>query len=224
MRDRHLETGAPHCSASARLRAETRNAHLAVESTPFANALLSGAIRLEAYVTQLAVYASLHESLEATFDVMAPLRGNLPARRSEMARSDVRLLGGSVMPPSEYHEAISAFHEATRPTQGLPRILGHAYVMEGSALGSHFLAPRVRAGLGLPEASSRYYTGLAGETFPAWARFRAFLDAMLPLETVSESVVAARHAFEVVRAILVTLEPPSSTPDDRRFYGSSGVS
>lgn len=208
---RDLRSDVGELSASARLRRETREEHTSVEATPFAVALVGGRLTRLAYGRQLAAYARLHESLERTFDAIPRLRNRLPARRSVLARADLLVLGGSHEPDAAIEEPLRRFEAATSPAQALPIILGHAYVMEGSALGSLSLAQRVQSALALPEGATQYYRGLGASTASAWGAFRAFLDATIGPTDVDTAVTSARLAFATMRSVLLGLGEPIET-------------
>lgn len=86
----------------------------------------------------------------------------------------------------------SAFPELS----SVPRLLGSAYVMEGSSLGAKFIARHVRSCLGPePFVPCRYFSGYRDNTGAMWREFLKAISAMIPEELQQEALDASAQTF-----------------------------
>ena len=234
MTDTAHATAAP-LSASARLRGTLRPWHDALEATPFAHALLSGALPLDRYVGQLTAYRDILGALEEELSRSAsPVvravyddgLAKLPLIERDLChfiQHGVRTTGTG--------PAVRAFVAAIRQTATAAphELLGFLYVLEGSTMGALHLLRFVRDTFALPSGTggaggtdgtyATYATGGAdGLAYYAsgdrerWRRLTARLDAALPGGEVQDEVLAAaerayRHTAAVTEALSVGLIP-----------------
>lgn len=101
---------------------------------------------------------------------MPPTLGCLFAGRfkGEWLERDIAFLGGA--------EAVPCACVDLPQLSGAARLLGSAYVIEGSSLGAKFIAAHVGRRLGFDaDRGCRYFTGYGPDTGRMW---HAFLDAM----------------------------------------------
>ena len=191
---------------SLRLKSETRAAHDAAERTSFGRWLMEGMLSRREYAAQLMAYGALHAALERAFAANARLRGRLGGPRSAWCASDLDVLAEDVVPGPATVRAIEAWQSTLTEPASIPWLLGCAYVMEGSALGSAFLAPRLEESLGLRSDELRYYRGNGRDTMRVWQEFRALLDAELAdLDACEHAIRAAKCAFGLVTNLLDAL-------------------
>jgi len=200
---------------SQRLKSETRAAHAAAEQTSFGRWLVAGMLSRREYAAQLVAYRELHAALETAFDANPRLRGRLGGPRSAWCGSDLDVLGEEVVPGPATSKAVEAWQSALIEPASIPWLLGCAYVMEGSALGSAFLAPRLEESLGLRPDELRYYRGNGRDTMCVWQEFRVFLDAELAeLDACEHAIRAAKCGFGLVTELLEAL-----AIDEGRLFG-----
>lgn len=176
---------------SLRLKADTRSAHDDVEKVPFATRLAAGNVSRGAYARQLVAYGRLHEALESRTD------GKLPVvARSAWAFEDAAELGHAyrrLEGPTEH--AVAELEARIADEACFARLCGYAYVLEGSALGSAFMAPKLVASLDLRPDQVRYYRGLGPCTMQAWQEMRAALDRALSEPAAYASALDGALAF-----------------------------
>jgi heme oxygenase len=78
----------------------------------------------------------------------------------------------------------------------VPRLLGSAYVLEGSSLGNKFIAGHVRSCLGPePLVPCRYFSGYRGNTGAMWRQFLEAMSIMIPGERQQEALDASAQTF-----------------------------
>lgn len=216
---------------SLRLKNETRAAHEAAEQTAFAKSLTAGTLSRVDYASQLVAYRALHEALESAFDEIPTLRGRLGATRSAWCAQDLEALGEGMCLGPAASRVIESWQSSVvvEASRSRPALLGYAYVMEGSALGSAFLAPRLEECLGLAADELHYYRGHGRKTMHVWQEFRALLDSELASEEACEAALeGAKRAFGLVTALLEALSREakrrSELHDDRLHRPSANPS
>jgi heme oxygenase len=192
----------------ARLRAETRDCHVATERTRLASAIARGTITLPQYVAQLQAYQSIHLILDALAQdsTDARVRAVLveDMNKTALLASDLEALARVPRalprePEGSLRRYITTILSDSRDGASL---LGHLYVFEGSTLGSAILLPKLVASLGLSEAQSSYYRGYGDTTFAHWESFKTRMNAALADEgSQSQAVAAARRAFTGLCAV-----------------------
>ncbi|MFC7051618.1 biliverdin-producing heme oxygenase [Hansschlegelia quercus] len=179
---------------SRRLKAETTEAHAALDAAIMAKAPFASR---EAYGHFLVVQHAFHAEIDRLInDVDAAV---LPRadRRFGQIEADLADLGLAPAAPS-----VPRVFEPGQ-TVDPARALGWLYVAEGSNLGAAFLL-KAAAGLGLDEAfGARHLAGAPEGRGARWRAFSAALDAV-PLDPAGETraIEGAREAFAHVRALV----------------------
>jgi heme oxygenase len=191
----------------ARLKAETRPAHKAVERQPLAEALIRSTITAPQAALLFRGYLGLHEALEARLDqerdprVVAVWRGE--QRRVPDLRADLATLAAVEVDGGPAFAAAVARARA-RADVDPASLLGGLYVLEGSRLGGLHLAPRVAAALGGPPP--RYFAGLGDATAAAWQGFVARMDAAIADDASQDAALAGAAAmFDAVGDVMAAV-------------------
>jgi heme oxygenase len=132
----------------------------------------------------------------------AHLRDFFDARcKSALLAADLRVLTGDAG-----HAATLPLAEgdATLPAlDGIGRVFGSMYVMEGSTLGGRFIAPHVARLFGLANGEGNaYFDGYGPRTGSMWNAFRETAAATVPPEQYDDAVGAAIATFEGLHAWL----------------------
>lgn len=78
-----------------------------------------------------------------------------------------------------------------------PRLLGSAYVMEGSSLGARFIASHIRECLGETHRTPcTYFSGYGSQTGSMWNRFLDAVCTMVPDNRENEALNASASTFQ----------------------------
>ena len=187
-----------------RIRAALAPAHDAVERTQFAAAMAAGTIGRREYVVGLGQLLHLHAGLEAALTDAPPELAALydPARmrRTPLIARDLAALGAepAASPVPAVAGVVDAFFRWAAESPWA--LAGPLYVVEGSRMGSMFLARSLANAFGVttdPGAGLDYHAdGLA--TRPKdWQHFRATLSGL----DLSEA-----KRIEVIRAAGTTMD------------------
>lgn len=176
----------------ARLRAETRPYHDAVEENEFNQALAAGTPSEAATARFLARMYGFLAPYEAVLQGHAAELGpawEIPARlRAHLILEDLHA------DPSQLPLCL-----AMPPLATVPQLLGAMYVLEGSTLGGQVLARQLaKAGSDL----RRYFTGYGERTGPRWKAFCHLLAAAATDAHEEEIVQSAIHTFQHLAAWL----------------------
>lgn len=183
----------PPAPILARLRAETRPYHDAVEQNEFNQALAAGTPSEAATARFLARMYGFLQPYEAELQRHAEALGpawEIPARRrAHLILEDLRRAPGQL-----------PLCPALPPLASLPQVLGAMYVLEGSTLGGQVLARQLaKADIDL----RRYFEGYGALTGPRWKAFCQLLSAAAPdVATENEIVQSAIHTFQHLAAWL----------------------
>ena len=170
----------------ARLRAETRPYHDAVEQNEFNQALAAGTPSAAATAQFLAKMYGFLQPYEAQLrqhaDELGPAWEIAERQRAHLILEDL------AVPASEL-----PLCPAMPPLATLPQLLGAMYVLEGSTLGGQVLARQLaKADIGL----RRYFIGYGERTGPRWKAFCQLLaDAATP-DREDAIVQSAIHTFQ----------------------------
>lgn len=184
-----------------RLRAETKDAHEAIERD------LAWETRVatrDGYRALLARFWGFHADLEPGLAAILHDDAFLdPRRRLAHLAADLRFLGLD-------ETAIAAL---PRPHLALPRdrdeAFGALYVLEGSTLGGQVIAKHIGRQLGLnPEGGCRYYAAHGRETGAMWKAFRLRLTEEAARGTPETIVAGATKTFDVMRHWLCAAPVP----------------
>lgn len=191
-----------------RLRAETRDAHEAIERD------LAWETRVtsrDGYRALLARFWGLHVVLEpALADALQDPTFFNPRRRLLHLAADLTVLGLD-------EASIGALPRAFIP---LPydrdQAFGALYVLEGSTLGGQVIAKQVGRMLGLsPDHGCRYYAAHGRETGPMWKAFRQRLAEQAHTGNPDAIVTSATTTFDTMRLWLCAAPVPASDGQGR---------
>ncbi|MEH3144457.1 MAG: biliverdin-producing heme oxygenase [Methylobacterium frigidaeris] len=181
----------------ARLRAETRDAHEAIERD----------LAWESRVATRTGYRSLLErffGFHAVFEpaVAAALADDAlfePRRKLERLSDDLRFHGLAPAAIAALPRPRRCWLPATRP-----EALGALYVTEGSTLGGQLIARHVERRLGLDGAGSRYHRSYGKAVGAMWTEFRRHLDGAVAADPdcAGAIVAGANRTFSDLRAWL----------------------
>jgi heme oxygenase len=176
----------------ARLRAETRPYHDAVEQNEFNQALAAGTPSQAATARFLAKMYGFLAPYEAVLLSHAAALGpawEIPERlRAHLILEDLHA------EPSQL-----PLCPAMPPLATVPQLLGAMYVLEGSTLGGQVLARQLaKAGSDL----RRYFTGYGERTGPRWKAFCQLLAQTSTDANEEEIVQSAIHTFQDLAAWL----------------------
>ena len=176
----------------ARLRAETRPHHDALEQNEFNQALAAGTPSEAATARFLAkMYGFLvpyEEALLAHAAALGPAWELPERRRAHLILDDLRAAPGQL-----------PLCPAMPPLATVPQLLGAMYVVEGSTLGGQVLARQLaQAGSDL----RRYFIGYGERTGPRWKAFCQLLAQAGTDATEADIVQSAIHTFQHLAAWL----------------------
>lgn len=185
----------------ARVRAALGDLHDRLEALPLAKRVATSSVGRGEYRVLLTQLLALHETLEgALSDAGEPLFEPRMARVAAL-RADLGLLGGpdpgGVLPATE--ELVARVRARAAESRSL---LGALYIVEGSRMGSRFLAKAVARSLGVtaqPGAGVDYHLDAADDQPAHWKRFKETLAA-LPLSE-AESAAVAESAAETMQGL-----------------------
>lgn len=176
----------------ARLRAETRPHHDALEAGAFNEALRAGA----------PTAAGTARFLERMYGFLQPYEAALRAHKAELGsawelpqRYRAHLILEDLQRPAD-NPGI-ALNPAMPPLHTVPQLLGALYVMEGSTLGGQVITRQLeKAGIPL----RRYFSGYGERTGTMWKTFGQLLTAAATPATSDEIVASAARTFQHLAA------------------------
>ena len=176
----------------ARLRAETRPYHDALELNEFNRALAAGtpsAAATRRFLGKMHGFLVPYEAaLRAHANELGPAWEVPERQRAHLILDDLRL-------PADQLPRCPALP----PLASVPQLLGAMYVVEGSTLGGQVLARQLaKAGLDL----GRYFTGYGALTGPRWKAFCRLLGAATTPATEADVVASASLTFQTLTAWL----------------------
>lgn len=190
-----------------RLRDETSELHQHAERRPLEQAMARGEISRETYVENLGQRYMIHRTLEAQVRALCAddprLNGLLLEEQYQLPNlaADLEYFGVAIdtIDPTRGLLNLVDFLE-TQALEEPVGVLGTFYVFEGSKNGAHFLAPRVRASIGLNgENGTRYLDPHGQQQREVWMQFRARMDAIaFTPEECDAMVRGAKAAFSFV--------------------------
>ncbi|WP_288582855.1 biliverdin-producing heme oxygenase [uncultured Methylobacterium sp.] len=186
----------------ARLRAETREAHEAIERDLAWETRVS---TREGYRGLLARFWGFHAAWEpALAEVLADDAFFGPRRRLDRLTADLHHLGLD-------DAAIRALpRPAAVPPRDRAEAFGSLYVLEGSTLGGQVIARHVTQQLGLTgEDGCRYYRGHGRDTGAMWKAFRLRLAEEAGTNGAEAIVASATRTFDTMRLWLCAPSDPA---------------
>ncbi|UOQ99791.1 biliverdin-producing heme oxygenase [Hymenobacter sp. 5317J-9] len=188
----HLPESVSAPGILARLRAETRPYHDALEAGAFNESLRAGAPTaagtahfLERMYGFLQPYETALRQHEAAFGPA----WELPRRyRAHLILADLQRLADAPKPP---------LCPNMPPLHTLPQLLGAMYVLEGSTLGGQVINRQLeRAGIPLRS----YFAGYGERTGPMWKAFCHLLAEAAAPDNADEIVASAANTFQCLDA------------------------
>ncbi len=199
------------------IRAELSSTHIAIEQTPFAQALVGGELRRPAYGVALSELLPMHLALESALIANAdavPMYNAAEMDRSGAIERDLLVLGYTGAPGLD---ATRSLIECFQHWAGVTpwKLIGALYVFEGSRMGSMAIARPLAKGLSLEARAGNgldYHLDGAATRPMMWGRFKAELAA-LPLsdEHKADVVAAAIQTMRGLHAIYAGLPTVSET-------------
>ena len=201
-------------SLMARLKEDTRQAHERLDHLPYHKALFSQELSLSRYAQQLVCWHEFVFALELTLEDSrcVALRGlnALRTPKSPWLAADLEALRRRLgrLPSPTSSARMYARYLDTLVIEESFELLGHLYVMEGSALGGMVLKKQLAAQL--PELDDeqglRFYSGHGRATMPIWGEFKAAVDALELSQRQQDQVIQeANRAFAFVEDIIQEL-------------------
>jgi len=198
-----MSTPANDALFTARLRAETRGEHLAIEQNRRLRRLSEADLSIPEYVSILVRLAGfllpVEDDLRRGSDLF-PQSIDLSARllKTELLRRDVAALAPGFDWDAEPFILDSGIE------LGVPeRAWGYLYVFEGATLGGQILARSLHAQLGLtPDHGTAFYNSYGKLTGARWQAFKAALNASVAEGTLKENeiIAGAQAAFHAMNA------------------------
>ncbi|MGN6389730.1 MAG: biliverdin-producing heme oxygenase [Burkholderiaceae bacterium] len=175
---------------AARLKSATAHAHRRLET---AVDIMRPDLTLEHYMASLDRFHGFISPWENAMRAAmpAPLAGLFAARfKSEWLERDIAFLRGGAAPMPAACADLPAL-------SSVARMLGSAYVVEGSSLGAKFIASHVAGRLGLDaDGGCRYFTGYGTETGRMWNAFLERMTSAAPPAEHDEVIDAAAQTFD----------------------------
>lgn len=185
----------------ARLRADTRAEHEAIEQTLD---LMDGDLTLDRYRRRIeqfyGYYRPLEEALLARRAWLSPWLEVVDRLKTPLLAADLVALGRPLTAALPLCETLPGL-------QGPPECFGCLYVLEGSTLGGQVISRHLRQTLAVtPPAGGLFFDGYGARTGSMWQHFRTALtgfsgdaDAGAGLaETQDRVVAAARLTFQTL--------------------------
>lgn len=200
-----------------RLRAETRERHVATEAIPFSSAIVNGSLPRSSYIGQLKAYLPIHAALERAFET--PGHPALAAvwstdmRKTHLIEADLRALdldGAHIPSAADASAQMVAWVEHLADTDPIA-LLGVLYVLEGSTLGGALLRRHLSVAYGLTDDGLRYYSPYGVGPKPHWVAFSERMNSAVTDATDGDRIVAAAdETFERIGRILSALSPSTA--------------
>jgi heme oxygenase (biliverdin-IX-beta and delta-forming) len=184
-----------------RLKEETAAAHRQVEDRV---PVFRPGFSLDDYGRLLESFYGFWAPLETNLGLLQSLKEtelDLGSRfKSSLLENDLRILG---------RDPVKARRcDALPAVDSFLRGLGCLYVLEGSTLGSRFIARSLEESLQLREASGASFFNAYGESIGRrWLAFKAFATARVRTEEADEVVIAARETFQSFEMWLTRTRP-----------------
>lgn len=187
--------GGEHASVLPRLRQYTSDHHQAVED----RLALGSSFTREHYARVLAGFDAFLQAWEPLIREAVPTRMRRwteEGLRHAQLRHDLKDLGIAPSAPAKLHIPM--------PTRAAA--MGSLYVMEGSALGAHVIAPRLEAEHGFDAShGARYFSVDPKRAATRWRDFRFLLDQ--EVATPAAQRQACHAAAATFQALLAVFEP-----------------
>jgi len=200
--------------ATDSLRAATQPQHEQLDTLPYARALLDGTLPMARYAGFLHAVHTVHEALEQiverTGDSALPqLFGQSAQRRGLLARDLAYLRVDQRAVDTAQLRALLLAQQVRLDARRDPRrLLGCAYVLEGSQLGGLLQARALASRAELSAGGRAYLEGAGKATQTTFQDFLERLERHLrDPEALAQAIVGARTMFAGFAAILDALAP-----------------
>ncbi len=212
-----MENGA--AGIMGHLRESTRALHKEAESRPLQRSMAKGTLPAGSYVMYLGQLRHLHESLEASLDLVLEShpefarlftddRRRVPDLDRDLAAFGITPETVPVLPPTaEFIGKVEAFVESDPVA-----LLGPLYVLEGSTNGGKFLARVLERSLQIEDRAGLAYMDPYGDRQPEmWAEFKRLADEVeLTPDQRNAVTEAASDTFRAIAAISDSVLPPDA--------------
>ncbi len=178
----------------ARLRAETQDAHQAIEQTLD---LMRADLTLAHYRHRIEQFYGFYQPLEERLRACPGVAEWLDLQerlKTPWLEADLQALGA---------EALGALPLSSHlpPLDSPAQCLGCLYVLEGASLGGVIISRHIREKLAItPQSGGKFFNGYGDRTGEQWHGFRAALTAFDAATGEPDQVItAARATFETLR-------------------------
>ena len=186
----NVESDSASMPVLARLRAETRPHHDAVEETLD---LTSEALDRDAYRRTLELFYGFYRPLE---EGLRAVGGWVERGLDVTERSKTPLLEADLQTLGVADPGILRVCTDLPPHATVAAAFGCLYVLEGATLGGQVISRALRKSLGVtPETGGRFFHGYGDRTGPMWQAFRTALTAAVTPADADEVVAAAKDTF-----------------------------
>ena len=187
--DREQDAG--RAPLSALLKAQTHDAHKALENTQSMRNLMSPALVLTEYVGILEKWLHCWSPLETALNrctLTTSQRHLLPEQRLDRLRHDLKILGGSIDTPTSLQ---------TLPSTHNSGWLGVAYVMQGAQMGGAVISAHLLKTLNLGDEAATFFSPVSeAPVAKNWRSWCQQLDAIeVTNEEATAAVLAAKQTF-----------------------------
>jgi heme oxygenase len=183
----------PEISFLEKLRANTAKAHKNLESLPISSSLLHPTLSTVDYTAYLRlmydIVAGLEKEILPSITSIIPQPQQLKAVQIE---DDLVFTG--------YGKPKSFKNPFGSKIMSIPKMLGIAYVVEGSTLGGRFILKNVQAALGYDEnGGATYFYGYGNKTGSTWKNFLDSLASFAVNHNCEDEIIeGAVFAFEKI--------------------------
>jgi len=211
-----------HQSPIDALRAATRQLHEQLDTLPYARAVVDGSLPMGLYASFLHAVHTVHEGLESVVErtsapELRPYFARCASRRALLAQ-DLAYLQVDLcrVDAAQLRALVLAQRIRLDERRDPRRLLGYAYVLEGSQLGGQLQSHALAARSELSAGGRAYLTGAGKDTRSNFEDFLARLAPQLAAPAALEQATAgARAAFKGFADILATLDPQHAKKADR---------
>jgi heme oxygenase len=199
-----------------RLKKETQDDHLRLESLPYFKALIAHQLPLECYVKQLRALAVVHGVLENELAALEDQRVSAVwengLRKLSLLEEDLAFFTPRVIfdAPSPIGVALAMAEKIRlRRLEAPLTLLGYLYVLEGSTLGNNMHQPDISATFHLSGFNGcRYYSSYQDQVKAHWKRFSEQFKTALEDPSLHDAVIEAAHeAFSGLESLYTALYP-----------------
>ena len=199
-----------------KLKVDTKDYHIKLESLPYFNELIAHKLPLECYVNQLRALSIIHGVLEN--EIVSSENTTLEAvwndnlRKLHLLEKDLSFFELRVI--SDAGAPVDAALKMTekirlRQIENPVTLLGYLYVFEGSTLGNSMHRPDISKTFHLEGFSGcSYYASYDEQVQSHWKQFSKKMNEVLNDHSVHDAVIEAAHeAFDGLEVLYMALYP-----------------